>query len=175
MNTIDATIRFKGIDVAAGATGSFYSLAGKQTASYAAVTSVAPDENGDVAIDIAAQISDAPDFQAHYAYSQLSAPENLVFKVVFSGEYPMDGEFQIGSSNFDGFKVNRGPVENKELNASTTATFDTDLDFCIWLGDLPISGTASVSLKFYKIVSDPSGIDKQVKIAESILTLNNKT
>jgi len=175
MNTIDATIRLQGIDVVAGATGSFFSLAGKQTAQYAAVTSVAPDENGDVAIDISAQISDAPDFQARYAYSQISAPESLVFKVVFSGEYPMDGEFQITSSNFDGFNVNRGPVENKELNASTTVPFDTDLAFCIWLGEQPIVGTASVSLKFYKIVSSPGGIDKQVKIAESILTLNNKT
>lgn len=175
MNTADATIGFKGLNVVSGASGSFTSLGGVKSASIAAVTAMTASDEGNVILDITPPVPlDQADLISSYAYAQLTAPHSLVFKVEFDDGFPSGAEFAVTSTAFPGFNVNRAAVANVELNATTTSPFETDLTFSLWLKGEPLAAISTVSLKFYKIVTDPGGIDKQEKIAESTLAVNNR-
>ena len=172
MNTKDATIKTKGFGFVSGVQTDFSCMAGKKTMGTLILTGMSSDDDGQVIINSESlNAPDQPTLNIDYVYDQISAPEELIIKVNFSDNFPETAQFQIKSSQFPGYNVEKQPVENKELNASTKQPFNTELRLSFWFDD-NMPETLSAELAFFKVVKGDGIIEKQVKIADTMLKLN---
>lgn len=172
-NNKDADISFEGFGFTSGATAEYAGMMGRQSSSMLFQTAVVSDDDGNVSIDSKSiEISDQPSATVKYLYEQISAPENLIFKVKFK-DFPTHAMFEIDSDEFLGFKINKQDASDVSLNANAKKSFKTGLELSLWFGNETLSDSASVQLKFYKVEHGEGGIDKQVIIAETTLKLKN--
>lgn len=159
MNSKDAIITFNGLDFISGATTDSLSISSDSGNLTITTTSAGLDD-------------EKPSFSVGYIYQQLLAPEKLILKMTFDDSFPKQALFEIKSTQFSGFNVNKQEVDTVELNTQAKETFTTGISLSVWLCSAQLPAFTSIQLKFFKVVGGDGGIEKQIQIAETDLKFN---